>query len=322
LVGVVILSGCVGQGGGRATVSNGIIIKDFFFDYSPIYAGDDIGLTLEVQNVGGDVGTLKKVTVFGIDWKPEGQAGPLQWSLPTDESFEVTPNVDLLPPDPTTGFEGEEWSVSWLPRAPEGVRASTTYDFEVRVEYGYDTTYTGTIRVIESDYLRTLSQEERDALVKQGGVIESTVTGGPISVSAASGRHFIVRESTPEKRTIKFKITNIGSGYPFDVTLTPENLYVIRVAEYVGLKECDEKVKLSRGKTGTLSCKIEVPGTDDVVNKIDKKFSITFSYEYYVDSATSITVNPTYEEMTTMPMETTTTSTTLPSEESSEVTPV
>jgi hypothetical protein len=311
LICVSILSGCVGQGGTTPT-GNGINIKEFSFDYSPIDAGTDIGLNLEVQNIGGDVGTLKKISVFGIDYK-SGSADALKWGLPSGENFIMSNiNVNLLPPDKSTGFEGDVWSTSWLPQAPTGVQSSTDYDFEIRVEYGYDTTYTGTITIVANDYLRTLPKEQRDALIKQGGVVESTVTSGPMSISAASGEHFIVRNPDTEKRTIKFKITNVGNGYPYDTELNPSNLYVVRIPKsgLIGLTDCDNTTKLSKGKNGWLSCKIEIPGTNTIVNKLDRKFSISLSYEYYVDSSATISVNPTYTEATTMPGGTSTTSTT------------
>ena len=299
LLGVALVSGCISQKKGEIPTGNGIIIKDFYFDYSPIYANDSIGLNLEVQNIGGGKGYVKKVTVFGVDYQ-SGSSGSLKWGLPADETFildESSPElpVPLAPPDPTTGFEGESWSYSWTPIAPGGIKTPTNFDFQVRVEYNYSTTYTGTIRIIESSYLKTLTPEERDKLIKEGGVIESVTTGGPMSVSAASGRHFIVQQPGTQERTIRFKVTNVGSGYPFDQTLdNTENLYKVRIVDHVGLKDCDSDFRMSRGKTGTFSCKIEVPGTDTLVNKMDKKFSITLEYDYYVDSSTSITVNPVY----------------------------
>ena len=319
LVLVFLISGCMGQGD-KSQANNGIIIKDFSFDYSPIYSGEQIGLTLEVQNVGEERGILKKVTIYGVDVK-EGSSSELTWGLPKpgetfkmDTSHTDFPKDPLFPPDPTTGFEGDTWYYSWLPQAPTQTRTSTDYTFDVRVEYGYSTIYTGTVRIIDNDYLRTLTEDERNKLIEQGGVVESSVSGGPLSVSGASGRHFIVRSSNSEERGIKFKVENVGSGFAYDTDLSDTTkLHQIRVANVMPSEfiRCDKTtLKLSRGKTGMLSCNITVPGlSSEWTNKLDKKFSIILAYEYYVDGKTSITVNPTYEE-TTGYAETTSTTTT------------
>ncbi len=308
LVFVLLISGCTDiiTGGGPSAATNGIIIKDFGFDYSPIYAGEDIGLTLEVQNVGEERGNLKKVTVYGVDVE-KGSSSELTWGLPTRETFEMDtshssfPTDPLFPPDTTTGFEGDTWYYSWLPQAPTYIRTPTDYTFDVRVEYGYSTTYVGTIRIIDNDYLRTLPNDERDKLIEQGGIVESSITGGPLSLSGASGRHFIVRSSDSDDRTIKFKVTNVGSGFPYNGDLSDSSkLHEVRVANVIPTEfiTCDKStLKLSRGQTSILSCTITVPGIGpEWTNKIDKKFSITLAYEYYVDGKTSITINPIYEE--------------------------
>lgn len=326
LVFVLLISGCIGGIGEGPIATNGIIIKDFSFDYSPIYAKEQVGLTIELQNVGEERGELKKVTVYGVDYKG-GSSSELSWGLPgetftMDASHSDFPENPLFPPDPTTGFEGDIWYYSWLPQAPTRIRTLTDYTFDVRVQYSYSTTYTGTIRIINDNYLRTLSNDEREKLVKQGGVVESSITGGPLSISGTSGRHFIVRSSSSDKRDMKFKVINVGSGFPYDDVnsndiIDTSELHVVRVGSPIpnDFITCTKsKIKLSRGKDGILPCTIIVPGTGDVINKMDKKFSITLFYEYYVDGKTSITVNPTYDEgtltPTTSPVPETTTPTT------------
>jgi len=117
-------------------------------------------------------------------------------------------------------------------------------------------------------------------------------------------------------------VINVGSGFPYDDVnsndiIDTSELHVVRVGSPIpnDFITCTKsKIKLSRGKDGILPCTIIVPGTGDVINKMDKKFSITLFYEYYVDGKTSITVNPTYDEgtltPTTSPVPETTTPTT------------
>lgn len=300
LIGAVILSGCTTTGGGTTATGNGIVIEDFSFDYTPIYSGDQIGLNIELQNIGGEIGTLKKVTVFGQDFTTA--ADPLKWSISDTGELTQTLNYELFPPDPSTGFEGDIWTYQWLITAPTGVKAATDYEFQTRAEYSYTTEYSGTIRIVRADYLRTLSATDRENLIKEGGVVSSSVTGGPLTVTAASGRHFIVQsDDDATQPDIKFKVTNIGSGYPFDTVLTDaQKLYVVKITGSDGLVSCTASgsasgsFTLARGKTGTFTCKIDVPVASGITNKLDKNFRITLSYDYYVDSAASITVQPTF----------------------------
>jgi len=290
----VFLAGCTifGAAPGMPSGTNGIIIKDFGFDYSPIYAEESTGLTLTLQNVGGAEGTITDITIFGVD-APGANAGSLTWGYGSGDDFSLNPNVGLLPPDPSTGFDGEEYFQEWIPEAPTSITAPTTYDFQTRVKYIYTTTFTGTIQIVDNDYLRTLSSSDREALIKVGGVQDATVTGGPLSLKAASSRNFIVRDGdTAENRDIKFKITNVGSGYPYRVPWSDTNLHVVSVAADDGI-DCDTAdVKLSRGKTGVLTCTFTTPAQGSFTNRVNKVFSITLSYGYYIDSAASITVNP------------------------------
>jgi len=296
LASIAILSGCtdIFTGGGVAlTGTNGIIIRDFGFDYSPIYSEETTGLTLTLQNVGGEEGTLQAIDIFGVD-APAATPGLLTWGYGTGDDFSLTPTDELLPPDPTTGFEGEEYFQEWIPEAPTDIKSPTTYDFQVRVKYLYSSTFTGKIQVVHNDYLRTLSAEEREALIRVGGVQDASITAGPLSLAAASGRHFIVRTGdTAEDRAIKFKITNVGSGFPYKTPWSTTDLHKVTVTADEGI-DCSGAgdIKLSRGKTGVISCDFTSPAAADVTNKVDKYFSVTLSYGYYVDSAASITVNP------------------------------
>jgi hypothetical protein len=299
LASIVIISGCTIGGGDGTQGTDGISIKDFAFDYSPIYAQDQIGLSLELQNVGGQTGTVNKITLFGADIN---QGCPttnvLQWC--TNDQITQTPsNEDLIPPDTSTGMEGETAFYTWTLTAPKSVQAPTSYDFQLRTDYSYKTVYTGTLQLVSEDYLRTLPSDQRDTLVKTGGITGSSVTGGPMSIVAASGRHFIVRSGAQDQRKIKFKVTNVGSGFPYNGVASGDTLYQIRITNPIGfdslngISTCDATVPLSRGKTGIFECKFTPSAS--ITNKLDKQVQFTLEYEYYTDSVTSVTVNPVIE---------------------------
>ncbi len=302
LVIAVILSGCTALtgGGGAVAGTNGIIIKDFGFDYSPIYSGESTGLALELQNVGGVKGTLKEIEIFGVDYG--ATPGALTWGEGSGDSFKSgVMDDELLPPDPTSGFEGDEYFVEYIPESPIDIKSPTTYDFQVRAKYLYSTTFTGKITIVRDDYLRSLPADQRESLIKVGGVQDATVTGGPLSLAAASGSHFIIRsDDIVTARPIRFKITNIGSGFPYlKDGYSNENLHRVTVTAAEGI-ECyvgtdDAEIKLSRGKTGVISCDFTPDAYNDITNKVDKMFSVKLEYGYYVDSSASITINPVLE---------------------------
>jgi hypothetical protein len=307
---VVALSGCQLPGiETQLTSSNGIIIKEFGFDYSPIYSEESTGLSLTLQNVGGVKGELKEIAIFGVDFgSPESPtAGALTWGYGTVNDLKLEDgdeliDEELLPPDPTSGYEGDEYYAEWVFDSPTDIKSTTTYEFQTRVKYDYTTTFTGKITIVDNDYLRSLPADEREALIKVGGVQDASVTGGPLSLAAASGRHFILRsgEGGPsDTRPIKFRISNVGSGFPYINPYSNTNLhYVVITADdgvTCGIGTDDAKIKLARGKTGVISCDFEPPEHGSFTNKVDKMFSVTLEYGYYVDSATSITVNPVLE---------------------------
>jgi len=299
---IIVISGCIGQNSNPVTsTSDGVIIIDFSFENSPIYARDNVGLRLEVQNVGGNGAELKKIQVYGVDFNCADSTGRAWCNKnPTELETDIMgKNRFLDQPNTEINFEGDKYYYEWRLQAPSGITSETNYDFRVRVEYNYETTYSGTIRIINEDYLQTLSEEDRQKLFNTGGIISSELTNGPISVAPYSGRHFIVNPSEPEEeRIIKFKIENVGKGYTYVGDMASGNYYIkIKDNGIIGdvISSCndnDPMIKLSSGKSHTIECKFTPP--NNVVNKIDKPFQIGFEYSYYVDDSAPITVKPAY----------------------------
>jgi len=171
---IVVISGCVSTGGAGGP---GIVIVDFSVDYSPIIAGETVGLNLEVQNRGEYTATVDRVEYFGVSG----------WGLPTDTSK----SWNLAAADPVTGFEGGTQAETITITAPSSIVSKTNFDLGVRVEYPYQTYFTATMRVVEQNYLRTLTKSERERMIESGGIRQSSSTSAPLSVSTASGSHFI-----------------------------------------------------------------------------------------------------------------------------------
>jgi len=62
---VITISGCIGQDVIVVSTKDGVIITDFSFEHSPVYAEDNVGLGLEVQNVGDNIARLQKYNFMG-----------------------------------------------------------------------------------------------------------------------------------------------------------------------------------------------------------------------------------------------------------------
>jgi len=299
---VVILSGCQLPGAGPPEVTgDGIAIRTFEFDYSPIYSDEDTSLTLEIQNIGGEKGGVKKITLFGPDMQGSCPATGLTWCTGDGLTQTFDPPEELLPPDEDAGLEGEMDYYSWGLTPPPQVKTPITSTFNVRVDYSYKTIFTGTLALYKEDYWDSLSAEERAELRAAGGVIDTDTTDGPFEVTTASGRHFVIKETTTGDKTIKFVIQNIGSGFPYTGDdITDETRYTINIpdASLIGLESCEGNpptpVKLSKGITTVVDCTFR-PGDVTFTNKIDKQIQITLEYNYYTDDEATITVNPVFE---------------------------
>jgi len=302
---IIIISGCIGQETPIVSTKDGVIITDFSFEHSPVYAEDNVGLRLEVQNVGGNEAELKKIQVYGVDFDciDTTRAWCNKGADPTEfDGTYIGEDRFLDPPNTEINFEGGKCYHEWRLQAPSGVTSETNYDFRVRVKYDYNTTYSGMIRVIDDIYIQSLKEDEKQKLFSSGGLVSSEVTNGPISITPYSSRHFIVSPGDQkQKRPIKFKIENVGKGYPYikDPVSGDIRNYHIKIIEIGGITDCDKdptngEIKLSSGKSHTINCKFETPTTDGFTNKLDKPFQIRFEYSYYVDGSTSITVKPAY----------------------------
>lgn len=303
---IIAISGCIGDGGTSfVSTKDGVVITETSFEQSPVYAGDYVGLRLEIQNVGDSKAELKRIQVYGVDFNDAGPGSRARkWGRRNSDTDLVGNEIgktELYQPDPNIDLEGQKYYREWRLQAPTGVSSETDYDFRVRIKYDYSTNYTGVMRVIDDTYLQSLDEEKRQELFSSGGIASSVLTNGPISVTPYSSRHFIVSPGDPaQNRPIKFKIENVGKGYPYveDPPGTIRNYY-IKVMETGGIANCEKdpvygEIKLSSGESINMNCEFTTPITSDFTNKIDKPFQIMFKYSYYIDGSASITVNPAY----------------------------
>jgi len=292
----VIVSGCVGQEAGVIScpgegVTDGVTITDFSFDFNEIYGGESVGLTFTVENFGGEDGTLNSYQLFGPDMVTSG-ATSMQWEVTSGDITSTGIAEDLSAPNMDLGIPGGMYTELWTILAPSGLTVETPVNLNIRTTYEYDTYFSGVLTVMTQSYLGSLPPEDRKALIQSGGLSARCFTGGPIQLEAAAGTHFVDPSGT---KTIRFIVTNVGSGYPFwggtgmYTDISDSTKYRIHVpAQISGIVTCaEDTVVLSRGEIGTFDCTFDSPSP---TAKTDYNFQINVEYYYWQDSATAIKV--------------------------------
>jgi hypothetical protein len=304
LIGVVALAGCqvggsrIGQGEPAGItcpgsgVTEGISITDWSFDFDQIYGAEAVGLTLTAENFGGKDGTLTSYTIFGPDIVYPGPGTNMQWV--SDKAISSTSITSGALPAPNTdlGMPGGMWTDTYTMTAPTGLTVETPFTFNVRATYDYETSFSGILTVMSSTYLRSLPAEEREALIQSGGLSAQCFTGGPIKIEGAAGTHFVDPASTA--KTVRFKVTNVGVGFPFYSAthnyngITTDTMYKVHVQPIsTGITCTDQTITLSRGQTGTFSCSFTAATPS---YKTDYSFQVNIDYQYWQDQSASIKV--------------------------------
>jgi hypothetical protein len=285
LIGVVLASGCVGQTTTTPVAgTNGLVISDFSPDSNKVMAGDTINLNLEVQNVGGAPADTVTANIYGV---PIG-TGDFDWNLQSGQETFTLAN-QLLPPE--EGIPGEIATYVWTLRAPRGVKSDTTNTFDLRISYNYKTDVTGVLTFVSQTYWNSLTKEEKAALASKAGVSQLTQTGGPLSITLYAGqrtRPFVIDPSVTMYK-LRITINNVGGGEPSGPITLNQALSStgVRIACPPELSALG--VTLSRGKTASFSCDINLDNTG-IANKQDFTISLSFNYGWRVDSSSDITV--------------------------------
>jgi len=255
LVFVVLLSGCVGQ----APTKEGVKINTFSYDpTSPVEPGYPVYVRLELENVGGALAKGVTADIIGInDWTPSTgrlqSIGDLDYK---DESRGITQG----------GIGYAEWELT-----PPERQVQIPYDINVRVQYGYSTTFEGRVAAQTIDYYRQTG--------KKTGLLFQKSTNGPITITVSAPNTIISAKKIP----IVFTIKNEGSGRVLGDKL--------KFTTSTGLSCRIDTVTLSGGKSGTLFCYLSTPLEQSEQYK-EYYFSITSVYNYSTEKTTSIQVLP------------------------------
>ncbi len=313
LVGIIVLSGCLGQppNGGTGS-SNGVIIKQFYTDFDEVHGEEPVQFTLTVENVGEADATDVRAEIFGGIHENAG------WVFDSSTpSFQSLPTDSLRRADPSNKIQGESYDFQWIATAPT-LSVDNTYTADTRVYFKYSTSSVLTLKFITNDYIRTLSTAEADKLKKTAGVTSVKTSGAPLQLSATVGNSPLIVYNNVSKYALQFIITNVGSGSVFRPTLGITGSIALVTGQAVipntdlfyadmtittggldmtcpGFTLSDTNtlkgsILLSSGKTKALFCKISNVNKDDIRNTKDYVISADLNYGYFVDSSTSIKV--------------------------------
>ena len=271
----VFLSGCTFLGGGSSGsgTASGVIIKSFGPDISEVYPGDDVVFTATVENVGGEDATAVTAKLYGLgsDW---GFTSGYQSS---------TRELVRTQADMTGGADEFVWTAT----APTGLKTDQTYTAMTRVKYAYTTTAMATIKVYNSEYLRT-RPEEASTVTKSSGIGSFSVTAAPLTISLSGVARPIIFRDSGQTYTVSALISNVGQGYPFrseenDMGITISSMTVAGSA----CSGIPADVRLPRGGTKSFSCTFTVP---DVSEYTTLPVEVEVTYNYFVDSSAMVTV--------------------------------
>jgi hypothetical protein len=283
LLAVLLLSGCVGQGGTK--VGEGVLIDDFSVDFPSVDSGEKVTLYLKVSNTGATEAKNVKADIAGIDVR--------EWSGKTTESL-----GDLLPVDPQFNTPGETQTRQFELRAPRLAKGlQLDYNPIVYVSYDYEATAVKALTLVDIDELRRMMQQGRGPSVK---TISST--GGPLSVEIQTGE-FVKTGSGSEAYNhfpLYITLTNTkwesggtvipktgirGEDYPVDVT--------IELPSKLSASDCKTRdtVDLWKGKSADITCDMSV--TSPPQKREDALITVKMKYRYQIEASTSITVTGT-----------------------------
>lgn len=270
IFGIILVSGCTGQGTSGGGGSQGIIIESFGTTYSKLEPGETFEITARIKNVGGAEVTNIRPEIYGLG----------EWNLRM-----ITPPISSLkPPDPSRNIEGEETEIVWEAQAPSYKTGIDDYQFELRVYYIYSTSAEAQIRVATDKYIKSFPPDQQEAKINELGVRMEKTTSGPIDVNIDAPNK-VIRSGSNEIR-VTINIQNLGGG-----SITNNEIPIsISSSTNIDCGPIGNVVKLIGGKSKQIRCSI-FPSLTQGWDTI--KLSVNIGpYEYWVNSFASISVLP------------------------------
>jgi hypothetical protein len=326
---VILASGCTNI----STIiesGSGVAIKDYSVSFADVYSGECVDFGALIKNTGSIKAEKVFAEIIGLDydWYDKNKiawntgcksqdGGPWKdWEKDANEpecrfmayrSGGYT--VNLLPPDPVMGTDGQSRTCTWsykVPKLPD--QTIITYKPVLRVYYKYRTDVVKAVTL--------LSEEEMKNLVEQGKTLPADTqssTNSPVSLDVVT--------STPIRTyadKIEFPITinieNTGGGMicagrggwdswdkiedcrPSQKPEEAWNRLWIEVEadrEIRLSQECQGKLEMTlyNGKSNTITCTATVSRSDLPATYIQRMVKVHAYYNYILDKEIELTVH-------------------------------
>ncbi|MCX6820359.1 MAG: hypothetical protein NT016_00145 [Candidatus Aenigmarchaeota archaeon] len=299
LVGVVALSGCIGQST-TVTGGKGLAISSFGPDFNDIRSGEPVYLSAMVTNVGEYDATGISAQLFGIN------IGGDEWSLASGAQTQTFST--LRRSDSTMNLPGESQEFVWNLNSPAEMLVDNTYTANVRLYYKYGTQTTALLKFITYDYLKSLPTSDVSNVQSTAGVSHTSSSAAPIAVSLNVGSRPLVVYKDGDQFMVEIILNNADIGNPFAVgatyppagALQQADLYKVNVAvtsdldlncaNSLGGGATSGVVTLTKGATKAIFCTATIASKNNLGNMRDYAVTVTTTYGYYVDSSTDISV--------------------------------
>ncbi len=287
-------------------IMDGVRINSFGFDSSTISEGEEVELSLAIENVGAYDSTGVSFYVYGYDGKwnagsydvPGGSSGGVSWGLDS-----------LRGRHTDTGVPGASASFHEIFTMPEKSVASgitQNYMFYGRLCYDYETTAYAMLKTVSASQKR---DEKRKGVFSQGGVSLKN-SNAPIQIELRTKSPIVFYESGGTRNAnLALIIRNVGGGYPcagecsraVDVS-NINKLFLLEVEMdgdelSCGTEQSDDPPSVLSFHDGeaVVYCTYTVSGSQP---KGEYLFTAVATYNYYVDRTASVNVVGRSEKVT------------------------
>ena len=314
LIGVLFVSGCVGQRQVTIFENDGLRIADFSAEPGAVDAGDVVTFVSSVENVGYVDATDIQVSLGGVEnnWKT------VSGNLIADSNEFTKKYSKMFPPNPAYNQPGDLRVASWIfktPDVPPGLEVDSRVD--VNVLYNYKTTGSITVRAVGEQYLKTNYIAKGQSV--PGPLIYNT--NSPVKLlwpETGSWLGYYIRvDDSPEaeleqERAIQVKLVNVGSGFPITDNV-PGRIYgnitirgPAKFRDCLGFQNTNNvlitpgtlgadlaKLKIAKGEV-TISCIVSINKDLFMQRGIpDEPIILNFDldYRYYLTKPVEIKIN-------------------------------
>ncbi|MBI5332565.1 MAG: hypothetical protein HZB65_03260 [Candidatus Aenigmarchaeota archaeon] len=314
LIGVLLVSGCVGQRSVTMLENDGLRVVDFSAEPTTADAGDVITFTGSVENVGYVDATDVEVSLGGIENNWKTATG----SLIADSNEFTKKYSKLFSPNPTYNQPGDLRVASWIfktPDVPPGLEVDRRVD--INVLYNYKTTGSITLRAVGEQYLKT-------NYVAKGQTVPGPLvynTNSPVKLlwpDTGSWQSYYIRvddssdAELEQEKAVQIRLINIGSGFPITDNVPGRVYGNITIRGPAKFRDClgfqnTNTVKITPGTLGADLAKLKIVKGEVTISCIvsinkdlfmqrgipDEPIILDFDldYRYYLTKSAEIRIN-------------------------------